>query len=381
MGEHEHFLIERLDGALSIEEIEAQFAEHFERTLTPALWASLFSLLGARGLLVGSDDPVLMDRLRDARASQLDDSRTLAHARMPFLRADRLLDALSPLAQALDRPAVWVSTWVGALALLGYLISQWDQVWTTARSAWTQPAAVIMVMAVLWATILLHEIGHGVTARLYGARDIEIGIMWRLPLLIPYCKVDDTVLFHDRMQRVRVALAGPTISVALCLPFVIPHLATGGEGLLGTVAAAIIAFGLFSGLLNLIPVLKMDGYYAMAHLLQIRDLEGSAQKELLALLRRGGGPRGANPLRPLYLAYGIFTVALYTAFAAAAAVFGISGLSPLVGTGPAALIVIVVVGAAVATALIVSRRSRRHLAQLPGTQAPAAPERTKWGTT
>ncbi len=219
IGEHEHFLVSRMDGVRTVDQLEDEFIDHYERRLSEPLWQSILSLLGQRGLLVGSVTPVQLRSLRDARERERGESRTWLHARMPIVRADGILRRMAAGVRLVDHPAVWVLVWLATSALVVHVILNWTSIWPAARSLWTDPVAIIVFIVIMWASLVLHELAHGVTAWAYGARDIEIGVMWRLPFFSPYCKVDDTMLFHDRSRRVRVALAGVTVSVAVCLPF------------------------------------------------------------------------------------------------------------------------------------------------------------------
>ena len=378
VGGHEHFLISRMDGERTVDEIEDDFIEEFERRLTPALWASMFTLLTQRGLLVGTDDPTLMARLRDAHADQYDRSRTWLHARLPLARPERLLSALARVMRPLDRPIGWAFVWAAALGVIGYTIARWDVVAPQAISLWTDPVSVSSFFLISWGSMALHELGHGVTARLYGARGIEIGVMWRLPMIAAYCKVDDSLLFHDRTRRVRVALAGVTVSVAVCVPFMPLHWATGGVGSLGTLSSAMLTFGMMFGLVNLLPIFRLDGYYALSHLLDTSTLDESARRELVRLVRPGRFPAPPGPRRLVYLAYGIGAYLFQTVLAVVMLTFVYHSVTPQLGAAAALGGIAVLVVATIGAGMFFARRSRHRLAALPGTRAPHHP---KWGNT
>lgn len=129
--------------------------------------------------------------------------------------------------------------------------------------------------------------------------------MWRLPMIAAYCKVDDVMLFHERSRRVKAALAGATMSVATCVPFVPVHWLTGGEGTWGTVSAAMLIFGMAFGLVNLLPVFRLDGYYVLSHGLGVSALDESARREPVRLVRPTQTSKITNVKRGVYLAYGI----------------------------------------------------------------------------
>lgn len=377
VGPHEHFLISRMDGLRTVDELENEFIDRFQRRLTPSLWQSIFSLLAQRGLLVGSATDVKLSSLRDARVRERSQSRTWLHARLPIVRADGLLRLLEPVVRATDRLAVWVLLWAAAAALVAYVALHWDVVWAQARTLWTDPVAVVCFIVLMWVALALHEVAHGVTAWSYGARDIEIGVMWRFPFLSPYCKVDDTMLFHERSRRVRVALAGVTVSAAVCLPFWVVYLLV-PEGSFATVAAAMMTFGMLTALINLIPLFHMDGYYVLMHAVGAFDLEASSRAALVSLVRRDGSAVERSPRRALDLTYGVVSLALMTALVGILAGAGFFALRPLLGAPGAGLAVITGLLATFVTGLTLTRKSRASRAAAQGSRIPTS---MRWGQT
>jgi len=378
IGEYEHFLVSRMDGVRTVDQLEDEFIDHYERRLSEPLWQSILSLLGQRGLLVGSATPVQLQSLRDARERGLSESRTWLHARMPILRADGILRRMAAGVRVVDHPAVWVLIWLAASALVVHVILNWASIWPTARSLWADPVAIIVFVVIMWASLVLHELAHGVTAWAYGARDIEIGVMWRLPFFSPYCKVDDTMLFHDRSRRVRVALAGVTVSVAVCLPFwPLSLLVT--DGTLATVCAAMMTFGLLTGLINLVPLFHMDGYYVLMHSLGALDLGASSRAALVRLVRRNRAPE--DPLggqRTAFLVYGAVSLLLMTAMVLMFSIAGFFALRRFLEPELAASAVCAGVLITFVLGILLTRRARAKRDAQAGTRIPTS---TKWGQT
>jgi hypothetical protein len=376
VGEHEHFLIQRLDGVRTLEDVEIEFAEAFERRLTSAHWEALFSLLAKRALLVGSDTPALVARLRDAHDVQVAESRTIMHARFPLVHADRFVAALAPLARRLHNRTLWTLTWMATAVLSAYVLLDFHSLMRTARGVWDRPATAITLVVVLWLSVAAHEVAHGLVAWLSGARDIRIGVLWRFPAFVPYCQVDDIVLFHNRWDRISVVLAGPTVSVAICFPFVILHIVTQGEGTIGVLATAMTVFGLFSGLVNLVPLFRMDGYLALSHAFDVEDLEGSSHAFLGALVRGRRQGTSSGPRDGLYFTYGVLSLIALTALVIAICSVALRFLTSVLPLPVALAVVIFGVLVTFAVGIIASKRARSRLADLPGTQSTFT---SKWG--
>ena len=186
-----------------------------------------------------------------------------------------------------------------------------------------------LLMAVLTAaTRVVHELGHGL-AVMHAGRSVRAGVMLYYGLPVPFVDTTD-IWMAPRRMRMLVSLAGPWTGVAF------GGLCTLAAVLLpaGPVGAFLFAWGfvlLLNALLNLNPLLELDGYYLLVDLVEkpmlraraIAFVRGPAVGEALAartihggraLLHRlrvgsghlvGGGPcagsgrLGAAGLRPL----------------------------------------------------------------------------------
>lgn len=123
-------------------------------------------------------------------------------------------------------------------------------------------ATYLGIAAAMFASTLLHELGHGLALSYFGGRPRRIGIM--LFYLSPafFCDVTDGWRLTSRKQRVMVALAGPVVHVglgsfALCSQaFMTTSSLKDGLLLYGVLCYAV-------ALLNLLPFIKLDGYVAL----------------------------------------------------------------------------------------------------------------------
>src|SRR5690606_24043962 len=68
IGPREHFLLSRMDGSRSLEELGAEYAATFGRRLGQDSWQQLFAMLHKRQLLAGATDDAELARLSAAAA-------------------------------------------------------------------------------------------------------------------------------------------------------------------------------------------------------------------------------------------------------------------------------------------------------------------------
>lgn len=115
---------------------------------------------------------------------------------------------------------------------------------------------LVIWIAVVFVSILVHELGHAVAFRLFGT-DSHIVMYVFGGLAVPWNDV------RHRWQRILVALAGPIAGFILCgiVYFsneFVPWARQGGP-LIGSLFWYLFAVNLFWGLFNLLPVFPLDG--------------------------------------------------------------------------------------------------------------------------
>lgn len=377
VGEREFFVISRLDGETSLAQIGAAYAERFGRSIGEAGWGAILGKLGARHLLVGTAPGYVLAELELETRMQVRRERTLLKARLPLLDPDRFLTVLRP------RLAFLFSGWFVVPALLAVLavevgvLTRLDVLWDQSRRLDDSTYAVVVTAVVYWLSVALHEIAHGLACKHYGGSAHEIGLLWRFPLLAPYCNSNDVVLFADRRHRAYVAFAGVFTTLVLLVPVALLWLLVPEDSSTGSATAALLLIGSAAGVLNLVPVFQLDGYFILNHLLNMQLLRKESYRYLLlrSLALTGRAPAVPYPARSarVYAAYG--TVSLLTGAAAAvAAVWWLASvLRPAFGAGPGWAVAVGIALAVAAAAAVGTRQRRRQVLPTGGVPAASAP--------
>jgi putative peptide zinc metalloprotease protein len=164
---------------------------------------------------------------------------------------------------------------------------------------WTQWA---LLYAMLLAMNVLHELAHAATCKHFGGKVEKIGLMFMYLQPVLYCDVSDSWRFRDPNQRIAVAAAG------IFLQFVLGGLVL--TAWLFTASPVLLLFCLVNvalALLNLFPLVKLDGYWMLVHALDEPNLRQRGLESLDTAFRAlVGRPRaGARPLEPAALAFGV----------------------------------------------------------------------------
>jgi len=147
-------------------------------------------------------------------------------------------------------------------------------------------------LALLWVTYplikLLHELGHGYAVKRWGGEVHEMGIMFLVLVPLPYVDASSASAFSDRRKRALVGAAGVVVELWLAAAAFFVWLNV-EPGLLRTLAFDVMFIGGVSTLIfNGNPLLRFDGYYVLADLIDIPNLAARSQQYLGYLLQRYG---------------------------------------------------------------------------------------------
>ncbi|MEU4682597.1 peptidase M50 [Streptomyces xinghaiensis] len=327
VGEKEHFLISRMDGSRSLEELGAEYAARYGRRLADANWRQLLGMLGARGLLAGAPagsgggpgagpdaSPAAGPRTRPERKLLSGSIRLVADADATTGRLHRAVGFLL-------RPLWTVPLLCLIVAMEAVLATRPGELVLGTKALFLNPVLLTAAGTLLWLSTALHELAHGVVARHYGGRVSEIGLRWRLPVVIMYCTVDDYLHLGDRAARIATAAAGAVMNLLFLLPFWAVWTLAPVDDATGDALAGLLFLGSVQALAMLIPLPPLDGYKIASQLLGATGLAASS-KEYLGLAVRRDPAAAAYPrrARAAYLLYGLGAPLVLAALAAALAV-------------------------------------------------------------
>ncbi|GAB3932257.1 hypothetical protein [Micromonospora vulcania] len=374
VGPREHFLLSRMDGTRTVDDIGTEYATTYQRRLGPENWQQLFGMLHRRQLLDGATDPEAIARLTASAAEGAAKARRgPLSARLRLFDPDRLFTRLLPRLGPLFSWWFVVPALLAVLAVTGYVALHLSDLTDRVGGGHRPLAAIVAAVVITWVIVFLHECAHGLTCRHFGGRVTEIGVMWRFPLLAPYCKVDDIVLFTPR-RRVATAFAGVFVSMLALVPFAAIRV-WAEPGALRDLAGTMLLFGTATAALNLVPFLRLDGYHMLSHALNLADLRSDSYRFWGRLLR--GGPRAV-------VAYRRRERLVYAGYGLASAVFAVTVLTLLVrlwyaslagwvGAGWAVAVLVAEAVLLLALAGHLARRRRAADGGAPGGGGEAAP--------
>lgn len=182
------------------------------------------------------------------------------------------------------------------------------QVGAGLRQVFTEPALMLVVLALTVAAGAFHELGHATASRYAGAEPGAIGAGIYLVWPVFYNDLDDSYRLN-RTDRLRCDLGGVYCNVLFILALVAAFGVTGFTPLLVVAAAQHLAI-----LQQFLPFVRLDGYYVVSDLAGVPDLFGRIGPVLSGLFGGGGGVSDLKPsARRVVTAWVLMTVPMLVA--------------------------------------------------------------------
>jgi len=292
LQEEEYLLWQMLDGRHSLRQMQEEFARRFRpRTIRTDEIQRFVGMLHQAGLVL-SDRPgqaaELYRQARQQRRWRLAAGATnLLAIRFRGINPDGLLDRLLPyLGWIFSPPAVLAGCLLILTALLSVVV-HWDRfvVRLPEFRDFFHLANLPMLMLVLAGMKICHELGHGLVCKRLGGSCTELGLMLLVFTPCLYCNVSDAWVWKSKWHRAAVSAAGIYVELLLASLATLIWWWTEPGAIQQMALAAMLLGSVNTLFLNGNPLLRYDGYYVLADLLETPNLQQKAS----AVLARWAG--------------------------------------------------------------------------------------------
>jgi putative peptide zinc metalloprotease protein len=206
--------------------------------------------------------------------------------RFPLFDPDRFLDRTMPFVRPLFSK-IGFAAWIVLVAIGAVLAAMHWPALTENVSDRVFSAQNVILVAVLFPIIkALHELGHAYATKAGGGEVHELGFMMLVALPVPYVDASASSAFRERWRRALVGAAGIMVELALAAVAMIAWERLGpGFGRAVAFNVMLIA-GVSTLVFNGNPLLRFDGYYVLADLIAIPNLDTRAKRYLVYLFQR-----------------------------------------------------------------------------------------------
>jgi len=208
--------------------------------------------------------------------------------KLPLIDPDPVLRRHVPLYAWIFTPLgfmAWLALLVAGLVVVG---SHWLELTENMADRILAPGNLVGMLLIFPVVKIVHEFGHACAVRAHGGEVHEMGVMFLVFLPVPYVDASASSAFPNKWLRFVVGGAGMMAELALAA--LAAFLWVSVEP--GLVRAACFNVMLIAGvstvLFNGNPLLRYDGYYMLADLIEIPNLGARANRYLGYLVQRYG---------------------------------------------------------------------------------------------
>jgi putative peptide zinc metalloprotease protein len=206
--------------------------------------------------------------------------------RFPLVDPERFLRWFLPVARPLFG-------WFGALLWLAVVIpaavlfvTHWGDLTEGVLDRILVPRNLFAIWILFPIIKILHEFGHAFACKTYGGEVHDMGIMLLVIAPVPYVDATSSSAFREKWRRVVVGAAGMLVELFLAAIAIFVWI-NAEPGVVRSMAYNTIFIASVSTLLfNGNPLLRYDGYYILADLLEIPNLRNRSTQYLLYLCER-----------------------------------------------------------------------------------------------
>src|ERR1700685_3990605 len=267
---------------------------------------------------VGEKNLAVLERIRDERKGRLSQSSVL-YISFRAWDPDKTLTKL-------DRYLGWMYTkgfvifslfvFVAAVYLLA---GDWTRVQQDTSALYSFADKSAYYIWIFWILLFglgaIHEFGHGLTCKHFGGEVHQMGFLLIYFTPAFFTDTTDILLFQRGSQRQWVIFAGIWIELVLCgLSGVVWYFSPVGSVLNDIAYKMMLLSGIQGALLNLNPLIKADGYYAISQFLRIDSLREDSMAYLRAwferffLRRKLELPPASRRHRRVFLTFGLCAI-------------------------------------------------------------------------
>jgi putative peptide zinc metalloprotease protein len=275
----EYFLLQQFDGKQNLQDVKRAFERKYRpQTISVDDLIRFVAQLHEAGIAqVDSPDQAQVFIRRRKKRMWKKVWQFLAnilYIKIPIIDPERLLERMYPWFRWIFTRTFVVFSFGMMLAALTLVVSQWSTFssrlpdfqsffnWRTIVYFWCSLAVVKVI----------HEFGHGLTAKHFGGEVHEMGMLFLVLTPALYCDVTDSWLLPNKWKRIWISAAGIFVECFLASVATFVWWNT-EQGLLNSLClATMFICSVNTILFNANPLLRYDGYYVMSDYLEIPNL-------------------------------------------------------------------------------------------------------------
>jgi len=290
---------------------EAEVLEFIDG-IEPAMWERS----------IGEKNLAVLERIRDERKGRIDQSSVL-YISFKAWDPNKTLDKMDPWLSWMYTPGFVIFS-VALFITVAYLLAgDWTRIQQDTSGLYSFANKSAYDIWAFWIILLalggIHELGHGLTCKHFGGEVHQMGFLLIYFTPAFFTDTTDILLFPEGSRRQWVIFAGIWIELVICgIAAVMWHFSLPGSIVNDLAYKVMLLSGIQGAVLNLNPLIKADGYYALSQFLDIDNLREDAFAFLRAwarkyLLRHDLDlPPASRRQRRIFLIFGVTAIVYST---------------------------------------------------------------------
>jgi len=289
---------------------EAEVLEFIDG-IEPAMWERS----------IGEKNLAVLERIRDERKGRIDQSSVL-YISFKAWDPNKTLDKMDPYLSWMYTRGFVIFSVVLFITVAYLLAGDWTRIEQDTSGLYSFANKSAYDIWAFWIILLalggIHELGHGLTCKHFGGEVHQMGFLLIYFTPAFFTDTTDILLFPEGSRRQWVIFAGIWIELVICgVAALLWHFSLPGSIVNDLAYKVMLLSGIQGAVLNLNPLIKADGYYALSQFLDIDNLREDAFAFLRAwarkyLLRHDLDlPPASRRQRRIFLIFG-FTAIVYS---------------------------------------------------------------------
>jgi putative peptide zinc metalloprotease protein len=271
---------------------------------------------------VGEKNLAVLERIRDERKSRIDQSSML-YISFKAWNPNKTLAKLDPYFSWMYTRGFVIFS-VALFITVAYLLAgDWTRIQQDTSALYSFANKSAYDIWVFWLLLLglgcIHEFGHGLTCKHFGGDVHQMGFLLIYFTPAFFTDTTDILLFPEGSRRQWVIFAGIWVELVICgLAALVWHFTLPGSTVNDLAYKTMLLSGIQGAVLNLNPLIKADGYYALSQFLDIDNL----REDSFAFLRAFGRkyllfqdvelPTASKRQRRIFLIFGLTAITYST---------------------------------------------------------------------
>ncbi len=274
----EHFLVTQMDGSRTARDLLGLLHQQFPDTsLTVQEVLRFVGMLHESHMLVGegvAHAEWLAKRRTMARNRRFTDmAQNFLFFKIPLFHPDKLLTLME---ESLGKI---IFSWGMAWAAIGVvLLALWQLLLNMDRLSHLPYSLLswqnlMILYCVFIGTKVFHEFGHGLTTKHFGGEVSSMGIMLFIFTPSFYCDTSDAWMIPSRAARLWINAGGIVVELVIAALATFVWLYAQDDTMVSQIAMNVmISCSVATVIFNANPLMKYDGYYFLADLLEVPNL-------------------------------------------------------------------------------------------------------------